>query len=198
MTQQTQSIYADNDKLEEVRDFTISILSENSIGLLHSITIIFTRRKVNIESINASDSEVMGVYRYSIVIRNTRSMAEKVVKQIEKLVDVLAAFLYEEDQIHYQEIALYKLSKKVLESNPQMQEILDNHGAKLLPTEDNYQYRLFEKTGNKTSNRKLLKELDQYGVSEFVSSGRVAVSKSKRETVNLLYQLENSECNKIK
>ena len=131
-----KSLYTENTTSEEVKDFTISILSENSIGLLHSITIIFTRRKVNIESINASDSEVMGVYRYTIVIRNTRSMAEKVVKQIEKLVDVLAAFLYEEDQIHYQEIALYKISNKLIGINPQISEIINNHGAKVLPTEE--------------------------------------------------------------
>ena len=197
MTIATHSIYTDNDKSEEVRDFTISILSENSIGLLHSITIIFTRRKVNIESINASDSEVIGVYRYTIVIKTTRSMAEKVVKQIEKLVDVLAAFLYEENQIHYQEIALYKISKKILALNPEMLNIIAHHGAKLLPTETEYEYHLFEKTGNKLSNRKLLYELNSYGVSEFVSSGRIAISKSKRETIKLLEELEKSECNKI-
>lgn len=193
----TKSIYTENDKSEEVKNFTISILSENSIGLLHSITIIFTRRKVNIESINASDSEVMGVYRYTIVIKTTRSMAEKVVKQIEKLVDVLASFLYEENQIHYQEIALYKISNKVINVNPQVMEIINNHGAKVLPTEEDYEYTVFEKTGHRSTNRKLLQELESFGVSEFVSSGRVAVSKSKRETITLLNQLENSECNKI-
>jgi acetolactate synthase-1/3 small subunit len=192
-----KSIYTENDKKEEVRNFTISILSENSIGLLHSITIIFTRRKVNIESINASDSEVMGVYRYTIVIKTTRSMAEKVVKQIEKLVDVLASFLYEEDQIHYQELALYKISKKIIDVNPEIMDIVNNHGAKVLPTEYDYEYTLFEKAGNRESNRKLLKSLETYGVSEFVSSGRISVSKSKRETITLLNQLETSDCNKI-
>lgn len=192
-----KSIYTDNNNHEEVRNFTISILSENSIGLLHSITIIFTRRRVNIESINASDSEVPGVYRYTIVIKTTRSTAEKAVKQIEKLVDVLAAFLYEEDQIHYQELALYKVSKKIIDLNPEILDIVSNHGAKILPTEYDYEYTLFEKAGNRESNRKLLKNLEAYGVSEFVSSGRIAVSKSKRETINLLNQLENSNCNKL-
>ncbi len=197
MTQNPHSLYTDNNKSEEIKDFTISILSENSIGLLHSITIIFTRRKVNIESINASDSEVIGVYRYTIVIKTTRSIAEKVVKQIEKLVDVLASFLYEENQIHYQEIALYKISKKILALNPEMLNIIANNGAKLLPIETDYEYHLFEKTGNKLGNRKLLMELNPYGVSEFVSSGRIAISKSKRETVKLLEELEHSNCNKI-
>jgi acetolactate synthase-1/3 small subunit len=193
----TKSIYAENTNSEQERDFTISILSENSIGMLHAVTIIFTRRKVNIESINASDSEVAGVYRYTIVIKTKRSTAEKVVKQIEKLVDVLAAFLYEQDQVHYQEIALYKISKKILAINPEIQDIISNHGAKVLPTEPEYEFVIYEKTGHKTEITKLLKELEVYGVSEFVKSARISVSKSKRETKTLIEQLENSRCNLI-
>lgn len=193
----SKSIYAENTNFEEERDFTISILSENSIGMLHAVTIIFTRRKVNIESINASDSEVAGVYRYTIVIKTKRSTAEKVVKQIEKLVDVLAAFLYEQDQVHYQEIALYKISKKILAINPEIQDIISNHGAKVLPTEPEYEFVIYEKTGHKTEITKLFKELEVYGVSEFVKSARISVSKSKRETKTLIEQLENSRCNLI-
>lgn len=193
----SKSIYAENTNFEEERDFTISILSENSIGMLHAVTIIFTRRKVNIESINASDSEVAGVYRYTIVIKTKRSTAEKVVKQIEKLVDVLAAFLYEQDQVHYQEIALYKISKKTLEINPEIQEIINNHGAKVLPTEPEYEFVIYEKTGHKKEITQLFKDLETYGVSEFVKSARISVSKSKRETRTLIEQLENSRCNLI-
>lgn len=193
----SKSIYAENTNFEEERDFTISILSENSIGMLHAVTIIFTRRKVNIESINASDSEVAGVYRYTIVIKTKRSTAEKVVKQIEKLVDVLAAFLYEQDQVHYQEIALYKISKKTLEINPEIQDIINNHGAKVLPTEPEYEFVIYEKTGHKKEITQLFKDLETYGVSEFVKSARISVSKSKRETKTLIEQLENSRCNLI-
>lgn len=192
-----RSIYTDDHNSEEVRDFTISILSENSVGMLHSVTIIFTRRKINIESINASDSEVPGVYRYTIVIRTKRSIAEKAVKQIEKLVDVLAAFLYEQEQVHYQQIALYKISKKVLEINPEIQQIIANHGARIFPTEPEYEFVIYEKTGHKPEIIKLFNELDTYGVSEFVKSARIAISKSKRETSALIKQLENSDCNLI-
>ncbi len=193
----SKSIYTNNLNDEEERDFTISILSENSVGMLHAVTIIFTRRKVNIESINASDSEVAGVYRYTIVIRAKRSVAEKVVKQIEKLVDVLAAFLYEQDQMHYQEIALYKMAKKNLSSNPEILTVIANHGAKILPTELDYEYFIFEKTGHKNEIMNLFNDLEVYGVSEFVKSARISVSKSKRETRTLIEQLENSNFNLI-
>lgn len=193
-----KSIYMDSaNQEEEERDFTISILSENSVGMLHAVTIIFTRRKINIESINASDSEVVGVYRYTIVIRAKRSVAEKAVKQIEKLVDVLAAFLYEQDQLHYQEIALYKIAKKNVANNPEILTVIANHGAKILPTESDYEYLIFEKTGHKNEIMELFNDLDVYGVSEFVKSARISVSKSKRETKTLIEQLENSKFNLI-
>ena len=193
----SKSLYSDNSNVEEERDFTISILSENSVGMLHAVTIIFTRRKVNIESINASDSEVPGVYRYTIVLRTKRSTAEKVVKQIEKLVDVLAAFLYEQDQVHYEELALYKISKKVIEANPEINNIIKNNRAEILPTEQEYEFTIYEKTGHKLEILKLFKELEPFGVSEFVKSARIAISKSKRETSTLIKQLEELDYNLV-
>src|SRR3712207_1020368 len=91
----------------DVKLFIISVLTENKSGLLNAITIIFTRRKINIESINVSESEVSGVSRYTIVVKITREKAEKLVKQIRKLIEVLGAFLYEEEDTHFQELALY-------------------------------------------------------------------------------------------
>lgn len=192
-----KSLYNDDSNVEQERDFTISILSENSVGMLHAITIIFTRRKVNIESINASDSEVAGVYRYTIVLRTKRSIAEKVLKQIEKLVDVLAAFLYEQDQVHYEELALYKVSKKLIAENPEIEQIVKNYNVKILPTEPEYEFTVYEKTGHKTEIINLFKELDVFGVSEFVKSARIAISKSKRETMTLIKYLEELDHNLI-
>ena len=94
---------------QKVRSFNLSVLTENRSGLLNAVTIIFTRRKINIESINVSETEVEGVSRYMIVIESTREQAEKVVKRIRKLIDVFWAFVYENDEIYYQEIALYKV-----------------------------------------------------------------------------------------
>jgi acetolactate synthase-1/3 small subunit len=193
----THSLYTENTDFTKERLFTISILSENKIGLLHAISIIFTRRKLNIDSFNVSESEVKGVSRFTIVLHSKRSTAEKVVKQIEKLIEVLAAFLYEESQIHYLEIALYKISKKIFCLYPEIVNTVTNHQARFLRTEEDYDFILIEKTGHKRETTKLFHELEQYGVSEFVRSGRIALSKSKRETTTLIEQLENSNCNLI-
>ena len=86
------------------KEYTITIFSENNIGLLHQVTIVFTRRKLNIESITASESEVKGVYRYTIVVRMPEHQIEKVVKQIEKRIGVLKALYFESEDIIHQEI----------------------------------------------------------------------------------------------
>ena len=72
--------------------FTITAFSENHIGLLNRITIIFTRRRVNIETLTVSPSAIKGVHKFTIVVNETREMVEKVVKQIDKVVEVIKAF----------------------------------------------------------------------------------------------------------
>lgn len=97
------------------KTYTVSVFTENSIGILNRITIIFTRRHLNIDSITASESEVKGVFRYTIVLRTTEEQVNKVVGQIEKLVDVLKAFVHQEEEIVHQEIALYKIKTDKLQ-----------------------------------------------------------------------------------
>ena len=74
--------------------FTITAFSENHIGLLNRITIIFTRRHVNIESLTVSESSIKGIHKFTIVVKSTQDMVEKVVGQIDKLVEVLKAFYH--------------------------------------------------------------------------------------------------------
>ena len=59
------------------KTYTVSVFTENSIGMMNRITIIFTRRHLNIDSITASESEVKGVFRYTIVLRTTKEQVEK-------------------------------------------------------------------------------------------------------------------------
>ena len=175
--------------------FTLSVLTENKSGLLNHITIIFTRRKMNIDSLNVSVTEVPGVSRFTIVVRTTREMIDKVIKQIRKLVDVLDAFVYEDDQVHYQEIALYKVPTKVFLNGNKIETLVRSNGARILVIEENY--IIIEKTGHKEETQEMFNKLEPYGVLEFVRSGRVAVSMSKRKTSTLIEQLESSKANKL-
>ena len=178
----------DND---QVRSFNLSILTENKSGLLNAVTIIFTRRNVNIESINVSETEVEGVSRYTIVINSTREQVEKVVKRIRKLIDVFWAFVYENDEIYYQEIALYKVPTKVFLHGDNTEHLVRNNGARILVIEEDF--IIIEKTGHQHETRDLLEKLKPYGVLEFVRSGRIAMSKSTRRTDTFLQELHNHQ-----
>lgn len=184
-------IYQDYTETALKKRYTISVLSEDHPGLLNRVTIIFTRRKLNIESINVSTSEVPGVSRYTLVVNTTKDQAEKVVNQIRKVVEVLGAFLYEEDEIYYQEIALYKVPTKIFLHGNKIENLVRSNSARILVIEEDY--IVIEKTGHKHETQQLFNLLNEYGVLEFVRSGRVAISKSKRRTQHYLDELENSE-----
>ncbi len=186
-----------NGNSAEVKLYVISVLTENKSGLLNAITIIFTRRKINIESINVSESEVAGVSRYTIVVKITRERAEKLVKQIRKLIEVLGAFLYEEEDTHFQELALYKvpLEPFLNDSNNRIEKLIRDNFARILVIER--EYIIIEKTGRKSETQKLFEELKAYGVSEFVRSGRISISKSKRRTETFLKELEELSANSL-
>ncbi len=183
-------IYQDSNELFIEKQFTISILTEDKPGLLNMVTIVFTRRKLNIDMINVSASEVEGVSRYTIVLTTTRNQVEKVVKQIRKHVDVLGAFVYEEDEIHYQEIALFKVPTDIFLGTVEVETLIRTNNARILVIERDY--TVIEKTGHKHEIAGLLKTLRKYGVLEFVQSGRIAISKSKRKTETFLEELERS------
>ena len=86
------------------QEFNITVFSENHIGLLTRITIVFTRRKVNIESLTVSESAIPGVFKFTIVIRATEELTQKIVSQVEKQIDVLKAFYHTNNEMIYQEI----------------------------------------------------------------------------------------------
>ena len=181
----------------KIKEYTLSVLTEDKAGLLNHITIIFNRRKLNIDSLNVSTTEVTGVSRFTIVVHSTLESATKVVKQIRKLVDVLAAFLYEDNEIYYQEIALYKLSTKIFLRGDLVEKIIiRKYGAKILKIEEDH--IIIQKTGTKVGTQKLYDELKKFGeILEFARSGRVALSKKKRKTVNFLKELEKIKSNKL-
>ncbi len=176
------------------QEFTISIFTEDHIGILGQITIILTRRQINIDSITASQSAVNGVHLLTIVVRTTNEMIQKVARQMEKLVDVLKVFVHTSDQIIYQEIALFKVTTKGLMSGNIIDHIVRTHHARIL--EVSPEYIVLEKTGHKSEITEMLNELEPYGVLQFVRSGRVAITKQVKELNAYLKDMD--EANRVK
>lgn len=187
------SIYSPDNSDKVEKEYTLSVLTEDKAGLLNHITIIFTRRKLNISSLNVSTTEVPGVSRFTIVLTASRELIEKVIKQIRKIIEVLGAFVYEEDEIYYQEIALYKVPTKIFLNGSKIEDLVRNNGARILVIEEDH--IIIEKTGHQTETHELYKKLEPFGLLEFVRSGRVAISKSKRKTEAYIKQLEDAQSN---
>ena len=177
------------------REFTLSVLTEDKSGLINQLTIIFTKRKININSLNVSVTEVKGVSRFTIVTETSKDMIDNIVKQIRKLIDVLGAFVYEEDQIFYQEIALYKVPKYAIVDGKSIEDLVSKSGARILVIETDYM--IIEKTGKARETHDLYQKLEPFGLLEFIRSGRVAISKSTRKTEAYIKELEASNSNKL-
>lgn len=168
--------------------FNISVFTENRIGILNRITIIFTRRHLNIDSITASESEVKGVYRYTIVVKTDVEQVKKVVGQIERQVEVLKAFYHADEDVVHQEIALYKIPTQAFLKG-ETESVIREHNARILAVEE--AFIIIEKTGQPKELDQLFEDLDQFDVLEFVRSGRVAISKPMKTLKSYLHELEH-------
>ena len=75
--------------MEQKKLYTLLVYSENVAGILNQVTAVFTRRQVNIESLNVSASSIPGVHKYTITAWSDEDQIIKIVRQIEKKIDVV-------------------------------------------------------------------------------------------------------------
>ncbi|GHT76346.1 acetolactate synthase small subunit [Bacteroidia bacterium] len=163
--------------------YTITIFSENTVGLLNQVTIIFTRRGLNIETLSVSQSAIEGIHKFTITAFAGEETIIKVVKQIDKRVDIVKAYYNTDEDLVYQEIALYKLSTPKLLSLGSIEDIIRRYNARILDMTD--VWVVLEKTGHYEETQALFKELsEKIGVLQFIRSGRVAITKSRVERLS--------------
>ena len=159
--------------------YTVIIFSENIVGLLNQITIIFTRRQLNIETLSA----IKGIHKFTITTFADEDMIDKVVKQIDKRVDILKAYYNTDEDLVYQEIALYKLSTELFIKMGTVEGLIRKYNARIL--EMNETCVVLEKSGHYDETQALFNELSEtIGVLQFIRSGRVAITKSKVERLS--------------
>lgn len=167
----------------ETKLYTITVFSENTVGLLGQITIIFTRRAINIETLSVSPSAIKGVHKFTITIFATEDVVSKVVKQIDKRIDILKAYYNTDEGLVFQEIALYKVATDKLLELGTIEILIRNHHIHILEMNENFV--VFEKTGHYDETQQLFNELSEsVGVLQFIRSGRVAITRSKVERLS--------------
>ena len=173
------------------QEFTITVYTENHIGLLNRIAIIFSRRKINVESMNTSPSEIPGIHRFSIVINESEEVVIKLVRQIEKQVEVLKARYNTNDEIIWQELALYKVSTDMITEKIKVERLLREYGARAVVIRKDFV--IFEVSGHREETERLVKFFEPYGLIEFVRSARVAITKATRGFHQTLKEFEEKE-----
>lgn len=174
----------------EKQEFTITVYTENQVGLLNRIAIIFSRRKINVESLNTSPSEVQGIHRFTIVVVESRDVVLKIVRQIEKQVEVLKAYYNTNDEIVWQELALYKVLSDEITEKVKVERLLREFGARAVAIRKDF--IVFETTGHREETNKLMEALVPFGLVEFVRSARVAIIKESAGFHEKLKDFEKS------
>jgi acetolactate synthase-1/3 small subunit len=175
--------------MSEDKLFTVSIYTENNIGLLNRISAIFQRRHINIESINSSASEIEGVTRWTILAKMTEAQMRKIIGQIEKQVEVIKAYYHTDEETIYQVSCLFKIKSDLLYDEHQIQSIIKESNARIVTV--NKEFFVLEKSGLKTEIESLYKELSAFGIMQFVRSGRIAVTKDEMKITEMLAAFNN-------
>ncbi len=171
----------------EDKTFTISVYSENNVGLLNRISGIFLKRHINILSLNVSESEIENVSRFIIVVNTTEKWVQNIVGQIEKQIEVIKAFYHIDEETIFLENALFKIESSLLFDEKQIQNIIkESHSEIVTVARD---FFVISKSGQRTEIESLYEKLKPFGIMQFVRSGRISVSKAKMEISTLLEEL---------
>ena len=166
------------------KKYTISIYTENNIGLLNRISAIFQRRHINIESMNISESEIESVSRFTIVVEMSEENVKKIIGQIEKQIEVIKAFYHTDEETIHLETCMFKINSDLLFEERQIQNIIKDSDARIVTV--NREFFVIEKSGRRHEIEILHRELKVFGVMQFVRSGRIAVTKEEMKISNIL------------
>ena len=178
----------------EKKLYTLLVFSENIAGILHQITAVFTRRQVNIESLNVSASSIKGVHKYTITAWSDEDQIRKITKQIEKKIDVVKANYYTDDQLFIQEVALYKLSTDKVMENPEISRTIRRLDARVLEVNPTYMAVMLGGLTEDITN--LYYQLDEFGcLLQYTRSGRIAVTRSVVESVSEFLEEQERNAN---
>ncbi len=168
------------------KEYIVIALTENQIGVLNRITGCYLRRKINIESLKVSESSIKGISMFVISAYTTEEYIDRVVQQIRNIIDVIEARYYTPDELITQEIALYKVSSKMVESNGRIDALSRSLSARII--EFNPAYVVIEKTGTRAEIEQLRDDLQRRGVlQEFTRSGSVVLHRAPLD--DLLHDL---------
>ncbi len=156
---------------------TLTVLVENKPGVLTRVAGLFARRAFNIKSLTVGETERSGISRMTIIVDAQDQPLEQVIKQLNKLVNVLKVVELPEDESVERRMLLLKVRADD-ETRTAVLQIVDLFRAHVIHVAP--KTVIIESVGTRGKLEALLESLEPYGVKEIVQSGAVALSRSPR------------------
>jgi acetolactate synthase-1/3 small subunit len=151
---------------------TISVLVENKFGVLTRVAGLFSGRGYNIDTLNVGPTEDPATSRMTIVTKGDDATVEQVIKQLEKLADVLEVHDYHEDQYIDRELVLVKVSVDS-KTRAEVMQMTDIFRAKIVDVQP--KTLTIEITGNESKIEKFLGLMKTFGVLNLTRTGKAAM-----------------------
>lgn len=165
-----------------MKPHTLSILVENKAGVLSRVTGLFSRRGFNIESLAVGPCEEPGMSRITIVVIGDDAQVEQVMKQLNKLIDIIKVSDLTDNERVERELALIKVTAELGTSRAEIMQIAEIFRAQIVDVSP--KSLILQVIGNTHKIDALERLLRQYGVKEFVRTGTVGILRgSKNVTV---------------
>jgi len=159
---------------------TIAALVENRFGVLARIAGLFSARGFNIDSLTVGETEDPTISRMTIVVEGDDRVLEQVMKQLNKLVDVIKVSDISSQKFVDRELALIKVNAP-RSRRSEIMEIAEVFRAKIVDISPNT--LTIEATGNEDKIKAIIGMLKPFGIKELARTGRVAMLREFRGEV---------------
>lgn len=168
---------------KQIKKYTITIFTENKPGVLYRIADIFLRRKINVESLTVQEIESGGISRFTIVQHLDEDTTRKVVKQLNRIIEVIDVYASLDEELYYNELALIKVAYKTKEDISAIYTIVSQEGGKVVSV--NSTSIIIEGYGTEGEIQTLLNALKPFEIKDLAISGRTAVLLHDKASINV-------------
>jgi acetolactate synthase-1/3 small subunit len=151
---------------------TISVLVENKFGVLTRVAGLFSGRGYNIDTLNVGPTHDPKLSRMTIVTTGNEATLEQIVKQLNKLPDVIKVQNFQASEAVDRELVLVKVAVDS-KSRAEVMQITDIFRAKIVDVQP--KSLTIEITGNDSKVEKFLDLMNSFGVQEITRTGQVAL-----------------------
>ena len=156
------------------QEYTLTAYTEDQMGLIHQLTVILSRRKISLVTLNISTCEIDQMYRFTFVLNETFEIVRNIALQIEKIIEVFKCYYSTNDQIVWKQMALFKIKTSGMMQPEDIDGLFKKYNARYITIEKDY--TVFEVTGQEDEINTLALELNKFELIEFIKSARIAVA----------------------